>query len=92
MILKFATNELQTISFLTNPDASFVPPHELNEPDRRLKGFNWRITEKPTKTDVLAKRTGKSVKPVKAVAPAVVKGKAKDKTDRQSRKDRKILR
>lgn len=92
MILKFATNELQTISFLTNPDASFVPPHELNEPDRRLKGFNWRITEKPTKKDVLAKRTGKSVKPVKAAAPAVVKAKEKDKTVRQTRKDRKISR
>jgi hypothetical protein len=65
MVLKFKDKKLQTISFLTNPDASFIPPHELKEPDKRLKGFKWRIEEKPTKTQVLAKRTNKPVRPVK---------------------------
>jgi lipopolysaccharide export system protein LptA len=69
MVLKFKDKKLQTISFLTNPDASFIPPHELKEPDKRLKGFKWRIDEKPTKKLVLAKRTKKPVRPVK---PAVV--------------------
>ncbi|MDB5262218.1 MAG: hypothetical protein JWQ14_1499 [Adhaeribacter sp.] len=65
MVLKFKDKKLNTISFLTNADASFVPPHELKEPDKRLKGFKWRIDEKPTKQLVLAKRTKKPVRPVK---------------------------
>ncbi|GEO03538.1 hypothetical protein AAE02nite_12020 [Adhaeribacter aerolatus] len=69
MVLKFKDKKLQTISFLTNPDASFIPPHELEEPDKRLKGFKWRIDEKPTKAQVLAKRTKKSARPPK---PAVL--------------------
>ena len=71
MVLKFKERKLQTISFLTNPDASFIPPHELKEPDKRIKGFKWRIEEKPAKKDVLAKRTKKSVKPAKEASPLV---------------------
>jgi len=65
MVMKFKEQKLQTISFLTNPDGSLIPPHELKEPDKRLKGFSWRIDEKPTKKQVLAKRTKKPVKPAK---------------------------
>lgn len=65
IIIKFKEKKLQTISYLTNPEASFIPPHELKEPDKRLKGFKWRIDEKPTKQQVLAKRTRKPVKPVR---------------------------
>ncbi len=70
MVLKFKDKKLQTISFLTNPDASFIPPHELKEPDKRLKGFDWRIDEQPTKELVLAKRIPKQTtrKPEKASA------------------------
>lgn len=47
MNIKFVDNKLKDISFLTKPDAKFIPPHEIDEPTRRLKGFRWRITEKP---------------------------------------------
>jgi len=92
MVLKFDTRKLKTISFITNPDASFVPPHELNEPDRRLKGFKWRIEEKPDKKAVLAKRTKQSAKPLKAapaVTPALAKREDQSKTAKPKRRDRK---
>ncbi|MFD2514512.1 OstA-like protein [Pontibacter locisalis] len=57
MILRFEENKLQTISFLVQPDASFIPPHELKEGDRRLEGFNWLAELRPTKKDVFAPRT-----------------------------------
>ncbi|WP_460921682.1 OstA-like protein [Pontibacter brevis] len=57
MVLKFAENKLKTISFLVQPDASFVPPHELKEEDKKLDGFTWMAELRPTKQEVLAKRT-----------------------------------
>ena len=41
------------MSFYVNPEATFIPPHELKEPDTRLKGFNWREDERPTLADIL---------------------------------------
>jgi lipopolysaccharide export system protein LptA len=73
MVLKFSEeNKLETISFLTNVDASFIPPHELKEEEKRLKGFVWLINEKPELKDVLAKRSAPSVLPlpVKMAPPA----------------------
>jgi hypothetical protein len=45
-------------------DASFIPPHELKEEEKRLKGFVWLINEKPELKDVLAKRSAPSVLPL----------------------------
>ncbi|WP_018479823.1 OstA-like protein [Pontibacter roseus] len=56
MVLNFAENKLKGISFLVNPDASFIPPHELKEGDRRLEGFNWQAEQRPKKGEVLARR------------------------------------
>lgn len=55
MALRFAESKLQTITFQTNPDASFIPPHELKEPDKTLKGMQWRIKERPTRRATLGK-------------------------------------
>jgi hypothetical protein len=55
MALRFAANKLQTITFQTNPDASFIPPHELKEPDKTLKGMQWRIKERPSRRATLGK-------------------------------------
>ncbi|MBC6988335.1 OstA-like protein [Hymenobacter sp. BT491] len=71
MALRFAENKLKTISFLTNPDASFIPPHELKEPDKKLKGFQWRATERPARRAVLGKYFA---------SPAKAKVKAQAKT------------
>jgi lipopolysaccharide export system protein LptA len=92
MVLKFLDKKIQTITFLTNPDMAFIPPHELKEPDKRLRGFEWRPQDKPSKADVLAKRTAKSprvkpatVSPAKPAAP-VKKGKAARQERRKNRK------
>ncbi|MBX9851015.1 MAG: hypothetical protein K2X86_04570 [Cytophagaceae bacterium] len=47
MIIRLQDNKVATISFLEKPDGKFVPPHELAEPDKRLKGFKWRKEERP---------------------------------------------
>lgn len=59
MVIKFLENKVNHISFISKPDALFVPPHELSEPDKRLKGFIWRIKEKPTEEEVVYKRKNK---------------------------------
>ena len=48
MVVNFKLNKADNISFYVNPDASFIPPHELKEPDKKLSGFTWREDEKPT--------------------------------------------
>jgi hypothetical protein len=48
MVLRFAdSNQLSTITFIRDPIARFVPPHEIEEPDTKLPGFAWRLDEKP---------------------------------------------
>lgn len=51
MVIRFKDNTLNTFSFLTKPDANFIPPHEIAEPDKELKGFKWRIKETPKKEE-----------------------------------------
>lgn len=49
MTLRFgAKSKLKNISFIQEPDAKFIPPHEILEPEKKLKGFVWRLDEKPT--------------------------------------------
>ncbi|GHA75802.1 hypothetical protein GCM10007389_32160 [Pontibacter akesuensis] len=55
MILRFGENKLKTISFLVQPDASFIPPHELKEAEKTLEGFSWMAELRPTKKEVLAR-------------------------------------
>ena len=63
MVLRFAENKLQTISFLKNPEASFIPPHELKPDDQKLKGFQWRPAERPTRKQVLGRHFALPAKP-----------------------------
>ncbi len=53
MVIRFKDNTLNTFSFLTKPDANFIPPHEIAEPDKELKGFRWRIKETPKKEEFI---------------------------------------
>lgn len=55
MMMQFNENKLKNISFLTKPDALFIPPHEIQAPDARLKGFKWRISEIPLKKDMVVR-------------------------------------
>jgi lipopolysaccharide export system protein LptA len=48
MIVMFAdSNKLSTITFIKQPEAVFIPPHKIAEPEKKLKGFSWRMNEKP---------------------------------------------
>lgn len=54
MIVRFKEkNKLNNITFITKPEAAFIPPHELEEPEKKLKGFKWRVAERPTKRSVI---------------------------------------
>ncbi len=55
MVIRFVDNRADNMSFYVKPEASFIPPHELEEPDTRLKGFNWREEDRPELADVLSK-------------------------------------
>ncbi|GAB3821365.1 hypothetical protein GCM10028895_23380 [Pontibacter rugosus] len=77
MVLKFGENKLKTISFLVQPDASFIPPHELKEDVKVLEGFTWMAEQRPTKKDVLAKPVPVPVKTKPKEVPKQKKAPAK---------------
>ncbi|MDX5346547.1 MAG: LPS export ABC transporter periplasmic protein LptC [Hymenobacteraceae bacterium] len=92
MILQFDNNKIQSISFLVNPDASFIPPHELNETDKRLEGFTWRIEEKPSLEDILSPRRPKQTAPVAKPAPEAPKKSSKTKEPKKKTTSKKQAR
>lgn len=53
MKIIFKENQVNDIRFYTNPDGNFVPPHELKDSDKQLEGFAWRITERPSRRQIL---------------------------------------
>jgi len=53
MVIHFVDNRADNMSFYVKPEATFIPPHELEEPDTRLKGFNWREDERPSLFNIL---------------------------------------
>ncbi|PRY11584.1 OstA-like protein [Pontibacter ummariensis] len=84
MILKFAENKLKTISFLVQPDANFIPPHELKEEMRTLEGFVWKAEQRPTKQQVLSKKS--PAKPAVAPKPKPVAAQATGKKAKPAKK------
>lgn len=78
MIIRFEESNFSNASFYTKPEASFIPPHEIEPPAKRLKGFNWRIAERPAKADIFlpaelynAKMTEENATDQKAQSPAI---------------------
>ncbi|HSZ24329.1 MAG TPA: OstA-like protein [Cytophagaceae bacterium] len=65
IVIKFEEGNVRTISFITKPDAKFIPPHEIVDGETRLKGFKWRLNEKPTKKEVVEVRSMKEEDSVK---------------------------
>ena len=53
MVFCFDSTELSRINFIQNPEARFIPPHELAEPDKFLKGYEWFDSRKPIKEKLL---------------------------------------
>jgi len=74
MRINFKEGKVNNISFYIKPDASFIPPHELKQEDKLLKGFLWRGTDRPTRSQVVQNKLVLSNK-LPAVVPKVVRNK-----------------
>jgi lipopolysaccharide export system protein LptA len=53
IIIRFKEGRVNNLSFYVKPDANFIPPHELKKENLTLKGYSWKVDEKPTKDDVI---------------------------------------
>ncbi len=60
IVIKFSDGDVKNITYITKPDAKFIPPNQILEPETRLSGFKWRIEEKPLREDVVNSRDLKS--------------------------------
>jgi lipopolysaccharide export system protein LptA len=45
--LIFENRTLKDAAFLVNPEGKFIPPHELTEEDKTLRGFQWLSDRRP---------------------------------------------
>ncbi|RED93386.1 OstA-like protein [Marinoscillum furvescens] len=52
MQIRFQDQKLSSFSVYTEPEAQFIPPHELTPEVQRLDNFSWRSSERPTLYDV----------------------------------------
>jgi lipopolysaccharide export system protein LptA len=55
--IRFKEGKVNNLSFYKQPDARFIPPHEITEEDIKLKGFEWNAKAKPTKSQVKKDQT-----------------------------------
>lgn len=54
--IRFEDGQLKTLSFYTQPEARFIPPHELKKEDMTLRGFSWSEKRKPGRKDVVGSK------------------------------------
>ncbi|MBS1508238.1 MAG: organic solvent tolerance protein OstA [Bacteroidetes bacterium] len=57
MRINFNKGKVSSINFYVKPDASFFPPQNIVEKERKLKGFVWLAAKRPRREDVLPKTT-----------------------------------
>jgi lipopolysaccharide export system protein LptA len=73
IVIRFKDGRVNNLSFYVKPEADFIPPHELNEEDKTLKGFRWRGDVRPSKADVMGHatvlNTDEAPKPVQLPGP-----------------------
>jgi len=50
--INFKAGKINNITFYVKPDANFYPPSEIDEENTRLKGFEWRGEERPSRKDI----------------------------------------
>ncbi len=53
ILIRFKEGKVDTFSSYVKPEAQFIPPHELEDGDRRLRGFSWQVEKRPAKKDVV---------------------------------------
>ena len=51
--IRFKYGKVSNLSFYVNPDAQFIPPHELKPEIKKLKGFSWKTDVRPVRKDVV---------------------------------------
>jgi lipopolysaccharide export system protein LptA len=51
--IRFKDGRVNNMSFYVQPEARFIPPHELRKDEETLPGFRWQETEKPIRRDVV---------------------------------------
>jgi lipopolysaccharide export system protein LptA len=56
MRLNFLNGQIDNFSAYEKPDAQFVPPHEIQREQERLKGFTWQENDRPIREDVVKTR------------------------------------
>lgn len=82
MTLRFVDNKIKNLTWVGNPDANYIPIHELKATDKELKGFRWRPTERPTRRMVFGKHFAadlKRAKPKVKAKPKATKTKTRVK-------------
>ena len=62
MRINFKDGKVSGINFYVKPDATFFPPQEIKESERKLKGFTWRGPARPKKKDVVKRGLSESKK------------------------------
>lgn len=53
IIIRFREGRVNTLSFYVNPDARFIPPHQLKEEEKKLKDFKWKQDVRPARKEVV---------------------------------------
>ncbi|HYF70581.1 MAG TPA: OstA-like protein [Ohtaekwangia sp.] len=53
--IRFKDGKVDNFSFYVKPEAKFIPPHEIVEEDKELKGFSWKEDQKPLREEVVHK-------------------------------------
>lgn len=56
MIIRLENQEIKKITYIGNPKATLYPEKELSAAERNLKGFVWRIHERPLSKDDIYKK------------------------------------
>ncbi|MDJ0365445.1 OstA-like protein [Hymenobacter sp. H14-R3] len=79
MTLRFVDNKIKQLTWLTNPEASYIPVHELLAENKELKAFRWRPAERPTRRQVFGKHFASDLKQAKPKPKAKTKTKTKAK-------------
>lgn len=51
LLIRIKDNQVNSITFLNQPDATLYPIEQINLGDMKLDGFNWRIKDRPEKVE-----------------------------------------
>ncbi|NJM26139.1 MAG: hypothetical protein HC859_12270 [Bacteroidia bacterium] len=53
ILIRFKDGQVDNMTSYQQPDAHFIPPHELGKDQRALKGFTWLNDKRPTRAMVV---------------------------------------